>query len=294
MPSMRKAAAWSVGWTLLALAFGGVLAAWQGATAAEEYLAGYLIERSLSLDNLFVFALIFTYFAVPPEAQRRVLLFGIAGAIVLRAIFILAGAAVLDAFHWTIYLFGALLLVTGVRMATHDNTEIHPERNPVLRLVRRLVPLSTSYDGDRVLTREGGRRVATPVLAALLLVATFDVVFAVDSIPAIFAITRDTFIVFAANAFSLMGLVSLYFLLAGMVQRFRYLNVGLAVILVFVGAKMLLSDVVHVPTLASLGVIALSLGGAVLASRPARGRAERPVPGARPPAPDARSSRAGG
>jgi TerC family integral membrane protein len=231
---------------------------------------------------------------VPPEAQRRVLIFGIAGAIVLRAIFILAGAAMLDAFHWTIYLFGALLLVTGIRMATHDDAEIHPERNPVLRLVRRLVPMTPRYDGDRVLTHDGGRRVATPVLAALLLVATFDVVFAVDSIPAIFAITRDTFIVLAANAFSLMGLVSLYFLLAGMVQRFRYLNVGLAVILVFVGAKMLLSDVVHVPTPVSLGVIALSLGGAVLASRRAPGRAERPAPGARTPPPPPDASRAGG
>lgn len=291
IPSFRSAGAWSVGWVAVALAFAGVLAVWQGAGAAEEYVAGYLIERSLSLDNLFVFALIFTYLGVPAEAQRRVLFFGIAGAIVLRAAFILAGAAMLDAFHWTIYAFGALLLVTGVRMATHDTAEIHPERNPVLRLVRRIVPMTADYHGDRVLVREGGQRVATPVLAALLLVATFDVVFAIDSIPAIFAITRDTFVVFAANAFSLLGLASLYFLLAGMVERFRHLNVGLALILVFVGLKMLLSDVVHVPTLASLAFIVVALGGAVLASH---GSLSRPPAPPRRRAADPARSRAGG
>jgi tellurite resistance protein TerC len=267
IPSMRASLAWSVGWTVLALAFTLVLLATQDGKSAEEYLSGYLIERSLSLDNLFVFALLFTYFAVPAVAQRRVLFFGILGAIVLRAIFIFAGAALLDAFHWSIYLFGAVLLVTGIRMATHDTGEIHPERNPVLRLVRRVVPMTDRYDGESIFTRENGRRMATPLLAALLLVATFDVVFAIDSIPAIFAITRDEFIVFAANAFSLLGLMSLYFLLAGMAQKFRYLNVGLAAILVFVGLKMLLSDVYHVPTLASLAFIVLALTVAIVASQ---------------------------
>lgn len=267
IPSLRSSLAWSIGWTILAVAFTGVLLAFADGRAAEEYLSGYLIERSLSLDNLFVFALLFTYFAVPAVAQRKVLFFGILGAIVLRAIFIFAGAALLDAFHWSIYLFGAVLLVTGIRMATHDGGEIHPERNPVLRLVRRAVPMTDRYDGERIVVREGGRRMATPLLAALLLVATFDVVFAIDSIPAIFAITRDTFVVFAANAFSLLGLMSLYFLLAGMAQKFRYLNVGLAAILVFVGLKMLLTDVVHVPTLASLAFIALALATAIVASQ---------------------------
>lgn len=266
IPSFRSAASWSVAWTLVALAFTGVLAAWQGGTAAEQYLAGYLIERSLSLDNLFVFALLFGYFAVPAESQRRVLFIGIVGAIVLRVIFILAGGALLDAFHFTLYLFGVFLILTGLRMATHDNTEIHPERNPVLSALRRFVPLLPDYRGERIFVREGGRWVATPLLAALVMVATFDVLFAVDSIPAIFAVTRDTFIVFAANAFSLLGMVSLYFLLAGMIERFRYLNLGLAVILVFVGAKMLASEVWKVPTTLSLTVIVASLTAAVAAS----------------------------
>jgi tellurite resistance protein TerC len=266
IPPMRHSIAWSIVWLLIAVAFTFVLAAWEDGTTAGEYLTGYLIERSLSLDNLFVFALLFTFFAVPDTAQRKVLFWGIIGAIVLRAAFIFAGAALLDAFHWMIYVFGALLVFTGVRMATHDNEEIHPEGNPVLRLVRRVVPLSNEYDGDRIVTRIDGKRIATPLLAALVMVATFDVVFAIDSIPAIFAITRDTFVVFAANAFSLLGLMSLYFLLAGLIQKFRYLNYGLAAILVWVGVKMLISDLWHVPTVLSLGVIAVCLGVAITVS----------------------------
>jgi tellurite resistance protein TerC len=266
IPPIRESAAWSVAWTLVALGFAGVLAFWRGVEPAEEYLAGYLIERSLSLDNLFIFALIFTYFAVPEEAQRRVLLLGIAGAIVLRAAFIFGGGALLQAFHPTMYVFGAVLVLTGIRMATHRTTEIHPERNPVLRLVRRVVPTTSEYHGDRVFAPKDGRRVATPLLPALVVIATFDVVFAIDSIPAIFAITRDTFIVFAANAFSLLGLTSLYFVLAGMVNRFAYLNLGLAAVLVFVGLKMLVSDFYDVPTALSLGFIVLVLGAAILGS----------------------------
>jgi tellurite resistance protein TerC len=245
--SFRRAVVWSIGWTALGLAFAALLWAWQGADQAEEYLAGFLIEKSLSIDNLFVFALIFAYFGVPAAYQRRVIFWGIVGAIVLRGIFIAAGAALLDAFHLTIYVFGTFLIVTGIRMAQHSDVAIHPARNPVLKLLGRVLPLTNSFDGDRLTTREEGRRLATPLLGALALVATFDVVFAVDSIPAIFAVTREVFIVYAANAFSLLGLAALYFVLAGMMGRFRYLTVGLAIVLVFVGAKMLLSDVYSQP-----------------------------------------------
>jgi tellurite resistance protein TerC len=279
VPPFRQSIAWSIFWTILAIAFTGVLLVLENGTAASEYITGYLIERSLSLDNLFVFALLFTFFAVPDTAQRKVLFWGIIGAIVLRAAFIFAGAALLDAFHWMIYVFGALLVFTGIRMATHDQEEIHPERNPVLRLVRRLVPLSNEYDGDKIVTRIDGKRLATPLLAALIMVATFDVVFAIDSIPAIFAITRDTFVVFAANAFSLLGLMSLYFLLAGLIQKFRYLHYGLAAILVWVGAKMLISDVWHVPIGLSLAVIAVCLAVAITVSwRTAPAEDEEPEP----------------
>jgi len=269
--SLRRAVDWSIGWTALGLAFGGFLWWWQGRAPAEEYLAGFLIEKSLSVDNLFVFALIFSYFAVPVAYQRRVIFWGIVGAIVLRALFILAGAALLDAFHYTIYAFGAFLVLTGIRMARHSTVEIHPERNPVLKLLGRILPMTAGYHGDRLTVRENGRRLATPMMAALVLVATFDVVFAVDSIPAIFAITRDTFIVYAANAFSLLGLAALYFVLAGMMGRFRYLNVGLAAVLVFVGLKMTLADVYKVPAFVSLAVIVVLLAVAVGASllRPA-------------------------
>jgi tellurite resistance protein TerC len=264
--SIRASLVWSVVWTLVALAFGVVYLVWRGSEAAGEYLTGFVLERSLSLDNLFVFAMLFGYFAVPEPAQRKVLFYGIVGAIVLRAGFIVAGGALLDAFHWTLYVFGALLVVTGIRMATHDAGEVHPDRNPVLRFVRRLVPMSDDYDGERIFTRRRGRRLATPLFAALVLVATFDVIFAVDSIPAIFGVTRDTFTVFAANAFSLLGMMSLYFLLAGMADRFRYLNLGLAFVLVFIGVKMLITDLWHVPTVLSLGVIVVSLGLAIAAS----------------------------
>ncbi|HXF97853.1 MAG TPA: TerC/Alx family metal homeostasis membrane protein [Gaiellaceae bacterium] len=279
-----RAAAWSALYTVLGLAFGALLWAWQGPGPAEEYLAGFLIEKSLSVDNVFVFALIFAYFAVPAASQGRVLFWGIAGALLLRAVFIAAGAALLDAVHATVYVFGALLLATAVRIARHTEVEVHPERNPALRLLRRLLPV-TGYRDDRFLVREGGRLAATPLAAALVLVASFDVVFAVDSIPAIFAVTRDPFIVFAANAFSLLGLAPLYFLLAGMMHRFHYLNLGLGVILAFVGAKMLLSDLVKIPVYVSLAVIVAVLGLAVGASllrprTPAEraGRAEAPAP----------------
>lgn len=243
VPSMRSAAWWSAGWTAVALAFALVVLAWRGEQHASEYLTGFVLERSLSLDNLFVFAMLFGYLAVPAPEQRRVLFFGIVGAIALRLIFILAGGALLDAFHWSIYVFGALLIATGVRMGLHGDEEIGDSR--VLQTVRRIAPGAA---------------------APLILVAVFDLIFAVDSIPAIFAVTRDTFTVFAANAFSLLGLASLYFLLAGMRERFRHLNRGLAVVLVFIGVKMTITDLWHVPTELSLAVIVLCLGASMLAS----------------------------
>jgi tellurite resistance protein TerC len=264
--SFRRAVGWSIAWTVLGVAFGGLLWAWHGRAIAGEYLTGFLIEKSLSLDNLFVFALVFSYFATPPAFQRKALYWGIVGAIVLRAAFILAGAELLDAFHYAVYLFGAFLVVTGIRMVRHSDVEIHPERNPVLRLLRRVAPVTTQYHGDRLTVRSNGRRAATPMLAVLILIATFDVVFAVDSIPAIFAVTRETFVVYAANAFSLLGLSALYFVLAGMMSRFVYLGVGLGAILVFVGAKMALSDLYEIPMPLSLGVIVVTLGAAIAAS----------------------------
>jgi tellurite resistance protein TerC len=253
---LRESAVWSLGWLLLALAFGAVWWGWQGGDAGSQYFAGYLLERSLSLDNVFVFAVILGYFAVPQAVQSRVLLWGIGLALVLRLAFILAGAALLDAFHLTFYVFGGLLLYTAYKLAGHDAREIEPEHNPALRLLRRAVPMSEDYDGERFTVHRGGRRVATPLVAVFVVVATTDVIFAVDSIPAIFAVTREPFIVFAANAFALLGLRALYFLLVGMAERFVYLSHGLAAILAFIGVKMLLVDVWHPPIWLSLLVIA--------------------------------------
>lgn len=265
--STRSALGWSLAWTAIGVAFALVVLLIEDGTAASEYLAGFLIEKSLSLDNLFVFAILFTFFQVPDHLRLKVLIYGIGGAIVLRTAFILVGAAALDAFHATTYALGALLLVTAVRIARQTDEEIDPDRTLAMRALRRVVPLSDGYDGERLFTAgAAGKRLATPLLAALAMVAAFDVMFAIDSIPAIFAITRDTFVVFAANAFSLLGMVSLYFLLDGMLDRFRYLNVGLAAILGFVAAKLLLVDVWHPPMALSLGAIVLALVAAALAS----------------------------
>jgi tellurite resistance protein TerC len=278
--SLREAGIESAVWISIGLAFTVVLAAWFGAPAAGEYLTGYLIEKSLSVDNVFVWAVLFSYFAVPREYQFRVLFWGIFGALVMRAAFIFGGIAILERFDWVLYLFGAFLVFTAVRIARHQETEVHPERNPVLRLVRRVIPSTTEYDGQKLFTRKTSRAlVATPLFVVLVLVETTDVVFAVDSVPAILAVSREPFIVFSSNAFAIMGLRALYFLLAGMAGRFRYLNVGLGVILGFVGIKMLLADVYHLPTWLSLGVIALALTVAVLASlrTDRRDRDKRPV-----------------
>ena len=263
---LREALAWSAVWVALALAFNALVWSRYGQQRALEFLTGYLIEKSLSVDNIFVFVLIFTYFRVPAQYQHKVLFWGILGALLMRAAFIAAGVTLIQRFHWIIYVFGGFLVVTGIRMAVQQDKEIHPERNPVLRLAKRLMPVSTSYDGDRFFTILGGRRAATPLFVALLLVETTDLIFAVDSIPAILAITQDPFIVYTSNVFAILGLRSLYFALAGVVRMFHYLSIGLAGVLIFVGGKMLLVDVVKVPTALSLGVIAAILAVSVVAS----------------------------
>jgi len=264
--TVRTAAIWSVCWIALGLSFAGIMGATQGGTAAGEYLSGYLIEWSLSIDNLFVFAVIFTYFAVPVEVQPRVLLFGVLGALVFRGIFIAIGAVALGAAHWVIYIFGAFLVFTAYRLARSTGEHVDPSRNKLLLLVNRFVPSTSEYHGNSVWVRENGRKLATPVFAVLLVVASTDVVFAIDSIPAIFAVTDEAFIVLAANVFALMGLRAMYFVIVGMLTRFKYLNYGLAVVLGLVGTKMLLSDVWHPPVYITLGAVVLVLGTSVLAS----------------------------
>ena len=281
--SFREATLYSAFWIALGLAFGLVVFLWWGPSAGGEYLAGYLIEKSLSVDNIFVFALIFTYFAVPAKYQHRVLFWGILGALVFRALFIAGGAALLDRFHWTVYVFGAFLVFTGIRMATHRHEEIHPERNPVLKLFRRVVRTTPDYRGQRFVLREAGVLVATPLMAVLAIVETTDILFAVDSIPAIFAVTREPFLVFTSNAFAILGLRALYFMLAGMIKRFVYLKMGLSVVLVFVGVKMAISELYEVPVWASLSFIAVVLTVSIAASL-ARTAAEPPgVPAEEPP-----------
>ena len=264
--SFREATLYSAFWIALGLTFGLVVFLWLGPSAGGEYLAGYLIEKSLSVDNIFVFALIFTYFAVPAKYQHRVLFWGILGALVFRAMFIAGGAALLDRFHWTIYVFGAFLMITGIRMATHRHEEIHPERNPVLKVFRRIVRTTPDYRGQRFVVRDAGVLVATPLLAVLVIVETTDILFAVDSIPAIFAVTREPFLVFTSNAFAILGLRALYFMLAGMIKRFVYLKFGLSVVLVFVGVKMTISELYKVPTWVSLAFIAVVLTVSIVAS----------------------------
>jgi tellurite resistance protein TerC len=239
--SLGEAALWSAIWVVLALAFGGLLFVWQGGGTAEAYLAGYLIEKSLSVDNIFVFALIFSMFGVPLRYQHRVLMFGVIGALVMRAAFIASGAALLETFHATIYLFGALLICTAVRVLRHGGTQIHPDKNPVLRLIRRVIPSTDALHGQKFFTRVGGRWLATPLLAVVILIESTDVLFAIDSIPAIFAVTQDTFIVFTSNIFAILGLRSLFFALASLMEIFEYLHYGISCVLVFVGVKMLLS-----------------------------------------------------
>jgi tellurite resistance protein TerC len=274
--TIKEAAIESAVWISLGLAFGLVLLVWQGGQAGGEYYAGFLIEKSLSIDNVFVWAVIFSFFAVPREFQFRVLFWGIFGALVLRGIFIFAGISLIERFEWVLYVFGAFLLYTAWKIAHHDESEqVDYNANIAMRLVRRVVPTTDRYDGQNLFTRQNGKRLATPLFAVLVLIEATDVVFAVDSVPAILAVSREPFIVFAANAFAILGLRSLYFLLGGMQGKFRYLNVGLGVILAFVGVKMLLIGEpfeVHLPTYISLTVIATVVTVAIVASMRADAR----------------------
>lgn len=282
--SMREAAVWTAVWVGLALAFNYGVYHFMGGEVGLQFLTGYLIEKALSVDNIFVFVLIFSYFQVPPRYQHRVLFWGVLGALVMRGAMIAAGAALIEQYDWIIYVFGAFLVFTGIRMATQKEMDINPGRNPVIRLVKRFLPVSKRYHGQRffIEARVGGRvrRIATPLFVVLILVETTDLIFAVDSIPAIFAITTDPFIVYTSNVFAILGLRSLYFLLAGVIHKVHYLKLGLSVVLVFVGAKMLVGYFdYHVPIGVSLGVIGSVLLLSVAASLlfPARAEEHDPV-----------------
>ncbi|MEP6619495.1 MAG: TerC family protein [bacterium] len=262
----REALTWTAVWVCLALLFAGGLAIHAGPPAALTFLTGYVIEESLSVDNIFVIVLIFQYFAVPAQFQHRVLFWGILGALVMRGLFIGLGAALLARFEWIIYIFGALLVITGVRMAIKQDEEFDGDHNPVVRFVRRFLPLTAGFRGKHFMVLESGRRFATPLLLVLVLVEATDLIFAIDSIPAIFGITRDPFLVFTSNIFAVLGLRSLFFLLATVVTKFYLLKYGLAIILTFVGAKMLTEPWLHIPILASLGVVVVVLAGSIAAS----------------------------
>lgn len=264
--SLKEAGIWSAVWVALALVFNLGVYRWFGPERALEFTTGYLIEKALAVDNIFVFVVIFAAFSIPAIYQHRVLFWGVLGALVMRAAFIFAGSAFLQRFHWATYVFGAILAITGIKLLLQRNEEIHPEKNPLVRAFQKLFPVTHEPAGDRFTLVRNGRRYATPLLLALVAVEVTDLVFAVDSIPAIFAITKDPFLVFTSNIFAILGLRSLYFLLAGVITKFAYLKVGLSLVLVFVGAKMLLVEVYKLPVLASLAVIAAILGISVIAS----------------------------
>ncbi|MCL4785557.1 MAG: TerC family protein [Verrucomicrobia bacterium] len=263
--SLRESLTWTAVWVVLALVFNAGVWHYAGSQKALEFFTGYLIEKSLSVDNVFVFALLFSYCAVPPKYQHKVLFWGILGALIMRAIMIAAGAALIARFSWIIYVFGAFLILTGIKMIVKREEEIHPERNPVVKWFKRFLPVTPEYRGDRFFVRENGIRMATPLFVVLLLVEFTDMIFAVDSIPAIFAVTKDPFIVYTSNVFAILGLRSLYFALAGVMDKFHYLKVGLGVVLSFVGVKMILAHTAwKIDTLVSLGVIVLILATSVV------------------------------
>ena len=265
--SIRESITWTVVWVALALLFNAGVWHYAGSQKGLEFFTGYLIEKSLSVDNVFVFALLFSYFAVPPLYQHKVLFWGILGALVMRAVMIVAGAALITKFAWIIYVFGAFLILTGIKMIVKREEEIHPERNPVVKWFKKLMPVTSDYREDKFFVRENGVHMATPLFVVLLLVEVSDVIFAVDSIPAIFAVTTDTFIVYTSNVFAILGLRSLYFALAGVMNKFHYLKIGLGVVLTFVGVKMILAHTAwKIDTLVSLGVIVLTLAAAVVMS----------------------------
>jgi tellurite resistance protein TerC len=275
---VREAAAWSAIWVFCGIAFGAVVWSLYGAEFGQQYFAGYLIEKSLAVDNVFVWAIIFAAFAVPREYQHRVLFFGVLGALAFRGAFIAGGAALIDRYSWVLYVFAVFLIYTGYRMIRQRSEHIHPENSRVLRLFRRVVPTTDVYYGQRFVVRRSGALLATPLLAVLVLVEVTDIVFAVDSIPAVFAVTDEAFLVFTANAFAILGLRAMYFLLADLMHRFVYLKVGLAIVMVWVGVKMLLLDVFYIPTTVSLGVVAAIITVAVIASlRATKGQGRRSV-----------------
>ena len=263
---VREAAIWSVVWVTLALAFNGWIAATWGSQRGLEFLTGYLIEKALAVDNIFIFLVIFSSFHVPAAYQHRILFWGILGALVMRALFIFAGAALLAKFHWVMYLFGGFLVLTGGRLLVQRETEPHPEHNPLFRLFTRMVRSVPEDDGGKFLVQRDGRWFATPLLLVLVLIEITDLIFAVDSIPAIFAVTNDPFIVYTSNIFAILGLRAMFFLLAGVMDRFSYLKVGLAFVLMFVGTKMLLTDIYKIPIGLSLGVVVAILASSVIAS----------------------------
>ena len=262
----KEALAWSVVWVALSLAFNWWIYHKFGSEKALQFLTGYVIEKALSVDNIFVFVVLFASFAVPKMYQHRVLFWGVLGAIVMRAIFIGLGAALVARFHWIMYVFGAILIFTGIKLMKEGETEPHPEKNPIYKFARRLFPAVPEYHGKHFFVMKDGRRYATPLLLVLIAIEATDVVFAVDSIPAIFAITTDPFIVYTSNIFAILGLRAMYFLLAGIIDKFHYLKYGLAVVLLFVGVKMVIAEWYHVPIGVSLGVIATVLTASVLAS----------------------------
>ena len=275
---LREAAGWSVFWVVSGVSFGIIVWMLFGAEFGQQYFAGFVIEKSLAVDNVFVWAIIFASFGVPAQYQHRVLFLGVLGALVFRGIFIALGAVLLENFAWVLYVFAALLVFTGIQMLRHRNDHGDPTNSRVLKLFRRFVPMTDTYHGQKLVTRVGGALVATPLLAVLVLIEVTDIVFAVDSIPAIFAVTSEPFLVFTANAFAILGLRAMYFLLADLVHRFVYLKIGLAAILIWVGVKMALHDVWKVPTTLSLGIILAILTVTIVASLVAtRGQGRRPV-----------------
>ena len=274
--SMKEALTWSIVWISLSLLFNLVIylfwdqmvpnSSYTNAEAALAFLTGYLIEKSLSVDNIFVFILIFSYFAVPDRYQHRVLFWGILGALLMRGVLILIGATLLETFHWIIYVFGAFLIYTGIRMARHQDEELKPDENPVVKFFRKFMPVTENFEGDKFFIRRAGRLFATPLFLILLVVESTDLVFAVDSIPAIFAVTRDPFIVYTSNVCAILGLRALYFLLANVMHQFQYLKLGLSVVLTFIGIKMVIVDLYHIPVGVSLAVVASVLTISIVAS----------------------------
>jgi len=263
---VREALIWSLVWIALAMAFNVGIYFTLGHDPALKFLTGYLLEKSLSVDNLFVFLLIFTYFKVPLTYQHKVLFWGILGALIMRAIFIFAGISLIEKFHWLFYVLGAFLIYTGVKLAFQKDQEVHPDKNPVIALVRKIIPVTKEFSGSKFFVKQDGKRFATPLFVILLIVETTDVIFAVDSVPAILGISQDPFIVYSSNVFAILGLRSLYFALSGVMEMFHHLHYGLSIILIFVGVKMLASDYLKIPIWAALGFIALVLLVSVVAS----------------------------